>query len=137
MVFVAGMVPTIIAWIVDRDPEKHAPMTVGAMNFCGILPFILDLWKHQHTIPAASKTLADPLTWLIMLGSAAIGWIIYFIVPPMVVSFELTRSQRRVESLKTKKKELTDEWGVEVGMDDETLIKHQQAKNDARLETQR
>lgn len=137
LLLVAGMVPTVIAWIVDRDPEKYAPMTVGALNFCGILPFLLDLWKHQHTVLAATRTLADPLTWMIMLGAAGVGWVIYYSVPPMVVSFELARSQRRIEAQNTRKKDLVEEWGVEVTMDDETLIKHQQARNDARAEAAR
>ena len=117
-----GMIPSLVAYIIDRDPEKTAPMTVAPLNMCGILPFIMELWKHDHTIQAAIGKIADPLTWLVMYGAAGIGWALYFLVPPIVTNIEVMRAQGRIESLNGRKKDLIEEWGPDVALSDEDLV---------------
>ncbi|PGH56087.1 hypothetical protein CRT60_13980 [Azospirillum palustre] len=117
ILFGIGMIPTIVAYVVDRDPDKSAPITVGGLNFCGCMPFAIDLWKHQHTIGAAAKIFADPLAWLVMYSAAAVGWGIYYGIPPMVAGMEVTRAEKRVEVLKQKKVALVQEWGPDVAGD--------------------
>lgn len=117
ILFGIGMIPTIVAYVVDRDPDKSAPITVGGLNFCGCMPFAIDLWKHQHTIGAAAKVFADPLAWLVMYSAAAVGWGIYYGIPPLVAGMEVTRAEKRVEVLKQKKVALVQEWGPDVAGD--------------------
>lgn len=117
ILFGIGMIPTIVAYVVDRDPDKSAPITVGGLNFCGCMPFAIDLWKHQHTIGAAAKIFADPLAWLVIYSAAAVGWGIYYGIPPMVAGMEVTRAEKRVEVLKQKKVALVQEWGPDVAGD--------------------
>jgi hypothetical protein len=117
ILFGIGMIPTIVAYVIDRDPDKSAPITVGGLNFCGCMPFAIDLWKHQHTIGAAAKVFADPLSWLVMYSAAAVGWGIYYGIPPMVAGMEVTRAEKRVEVLKQKKVALVQEWGPDVAGD--------------------
>lgn len=117
ILFGVGMIPTIVAYITDRDPEKSAPITVGGLNFCGCMPFAIDLWKHNHTITAAGKIFADPVAWLIMYGAAAIGWALYYGIPPAVANFEVMRAEKRVDALKQVKVGLVQEWGPDVAGD--------------------
>lgn len=117
IVFGIGMVPTMVAYMVDRDPEKSAPITVGGLNFCGCMPYAIDLWKHGHNLTAAMKVFADPLSWLIMYGAAAVGWAFYYGIPPAVASAEVMRAEKRVEVLKQAKVALVQEWGPEVAGD--------------------
>jgi len=117
ILFGIGMIPTIVAYVVDRDPDKSAPITVGGLNFCGCMPFAIDLWKHQHTIGAAAKIFADPLAWMVMYSAAAVGWGIYYGIPPMVAGMEVSRAEKRVEVLKQKKVALVQEWGPDVAGD--------------------
>lgn len=117
IVFGVGMIPTIVAFVVDRDPEKPAPITVGGLNFCGCMPYAIDLWKHGHTIGAAAKVFADPLAWLVMYGAAAIGWAFYYGIPPMVANAEVMRAEKRIEVLRKKKVALVQEWGPQVAGD--------------------
>ncbi len=123
---IVGMVPSFVAYIIDRDPAKSAGMTVTPINICGILPFTMDMWKHQHTMSAALHLLGDPITVLVMYGAAAVGWALYFIIPPIVSNFEVLRAQSRIETLIAKKAELIEEWGPDVGISDEEL--HQKLK---------
>jgi hypothetical protein len=129
LLFAVGMIPSLVAYVVDRDPDKTAPMTVAPLNLCGILPFTMDMWKHQHTMQVATHALGDPLTWLVMYGAAAIGWALYFLVPPIVTNFEVMRAQARIDNLNGKKKDLADEWGGDVALTDEALVeKHKAAQ---------
>ena len=122
LLIAVGMVPSLVAYIIDRDPEKSAPMTVAPLNMCGILPFMMELWKHDHTMQAAITKIADPLTWLVMYGAAGVGWALYFLVPPIVTNIEVMRAQGRIESLNGRKKDLIEEWGPDVALSDEDLV---------------
>ena len=117
ILFGIGMIPTMVAYAIDRDPEKSAPITVGGLNFCGCMPYAIALWKHSHTVAAAGKIFTDPLVWLVMYGSAAVGWALYFGIPPMVANFEVMRAEKRIGALKDVKVGLVQEWGPEVAGD--------------------
>lgn len=117
VLFIIGMIPTAVAFVIDRDPEKPAPITVGALNFCGCLPFAIDLWMRGNTLAALGKMLTNPVSWLIMYGAAAVGWAFYFGIPPMVASAEVMRAEKRVAELRQKKAELVGSWGPEVAGD--------------------
>ncbi len=114
ILFGVGMIPTMVAYVVDRDPEKSAPITVGGLNFCGCMPFAIDLWKHHHTIAAVGKIFSDPVAWLVMYGAAAIGWALYYGIPPVIANLEVSRAEKRVDGLKQKKVALVQEWGPDV-----------------------
>ncbi|MEI7607084.1 MAG: hypothetical protein WCJ64_06850 [Rhodospirillaceae bacterium] len=129
--FAVGMIPSFVAYIIDRDPDKTAPMTVAPLNICGVLPFTMEMWKHDHTMQAATHFLGDPLTWLVMYGASAIGWALYFLVPPIVTNFEVMRAEARIDSLNGKKKDLVEEWGGDVALTDEALVEKHKATTQA------
>jgi hypothetical protein len=112
-----GMIPTIVAYMVDRDPDKSAPITVGGLNFCGCMPFAIELWKHSHDLMSALKIFSDPVAWLVMYGAAAVGWALYYGIPPAVANAEIMRAEKRVEALKQTKVALVQEWGPDVAGD--------------------
>lgn len=117
ILFGLGMIPTMVAYMVDRDPEKPAPITVGGLNFCGCLYFAINLWKSGGGVNAALKVFSDPLAWLVMYGAAAVGWAFYYGIPPAVANTEVMRSERRIDVLKQHKVALVQEWGPDVAGD--------------------
>ena len=110
LVIFAGMMPTAIAYVTDRDPQKHQALTVGGLNFCGVAPFIIALWQKGNTMDAALALLAHPVAWLVMLGGAGLGWMIYFSVPPAVAAVVVRVNQARAAGLEERKKKLADSW---------------------------
>jgi len=116
IVFIFGMVPSMAAYVVDRTKEKYATFCVASMNFCGVFPYLLDLWFNTHTIYAATNILADVFALVIMLGAAASGWIIYTTVPPVISSFLSVIAQQRVNALRSEQKKLIEEWGQAVAV---------------------
>lgn len=112
-----GLVPTMVALIVDRAPEKYAALTVGSLNLAGVLPALLELWISGHTVAVALDIIGAPMTWLIAYSAAAVGWLIYFSLPPLFASFMALRYQGEIKAMKARQVELIQEWGPEVAGD--------------------
>lgn len=124
VVFCLGMVPTVVAYVADRSPDKTAPVTVGAMNICGVLPFAIEFVDRSQGLDRLGEVLGTPATWLVMYGAAGIGWALYFAIPTLVSNFEVMRGQGRIDSLERKNRRLEEEWGGAVattGGEDEGL----------------
>ena len=109
-----GLLPTLVAFIVDRSKGKAATFCVGGMNFCGLLPWLLELWTKSHTISAAMGILTNVFALLVIFGSAAIGWAFFMTIPQIVVSILTVTSQHKVANLREEQKSMIEEWGPEV-----------------------
>ena len=119
MVLLVGMIPTFIAYATDRRREKYKTLSVGCLNFLGVFPLLVTLWTEDHSFDKGFSLLADPFSWLMVLGTASIGWSIFLIAPAVVAMFLSMRIELSVERLKKRQSKLIEEWGVGVsGADD-------------------
>ncbi|HEY9163702.1 MAG TPA: acyl-CoA synthetase [Magnetovibrio sp.] len=109
-----GMLPTLVAYIIDRSEQKSATFCVGSINFIGVFPYIMDLWVKNNGIDAALNDVTDLFAMLIMYSSAAFGWLLFMAMPTVVASFVTVIQQRKVAQLRAQQKELIEEWGAEV-----------------------
>ncbi|MEE8270557.1 MAG: hypothetical protein V3R98_02330 [Alphaproteobacteria bacterium] len=114
----AGLVPTLVALIVDRTAERHAVIAVGTLNFAGVAPSVIALWRDGHTMDAALRLLIDPLSMLVMLGAAAIGWVLYLGVPSVLAVFLTHRNEAEIRRMVARREDLVAEWGPEVAAKD-------------------
>ena len=111
MVVGLGMLPTVVAGIVDRSEQKYATCCVGGMNFSGVFPYLLDLWTGFHTFEAASDILTDVFALVVMYGTAGFGWMVFIGVPPVIATFLTVLAQRRVSQLRASQRNVVEEWG--------------------------
>jgi hypothetical protein len=114
IVFSVCMIPTLVAAIVDNEQRKTAWMTVGSMNFAGTIPGFFNLWDMGHTVPAAFQLIAQPMTIMLSFGGAAVGWMIYYNVTPIVALIILKKNEGRLQEIEQRQKELVKKWGGEV-----------------------
>jgi len=114
IILILGMLPTVVAGMTDRDPNRYAALTVGPMNLCGVLPHILELWQGGHSLEVALNQISSPFVWGFMLGAAGVGWFIYYAVPPMVAGVIQLRAEGRLNAVTKDQKKLVEEWGPEV-----------------------
>jgi len=114
ILFLVSMAPTLVTYVMDRRSEKYAAFSVGCMNFCGTLPYALDLWLNDHSIDHTGFILSDPLAWIVMYGAAAVGWGIHMAAPRMISVVLRFHTERRIEKLKEYQRELVEEWGKEI-----------------------
>lgn len=122
IVLLVGMLPTIVAYFMDRQQPKLAPITVGAINICGVLPFLIALWSKNHSIVGAMKIIGDPVAWLVMYAAAGAGWGIYYGVPPAVANVQILRAEMRRDALRKEHVELVAEWGPDVAGEDHDIM---------------
>lgn len=112
-----GLLPAIVAAIVDRTEEKSSTFCVGGLNFCGLFPYLLQLWLEDNSMSQATDLLTDPFVLAVIYGGAAMGWMLYLSLPPVIASFIQVMSQRRLTQLRAIQKEIIAEWGDEIIMD--------------------
>jgi len=112
-----GMLPAIVAGIIDRTEEKSATFCVGGLNFCGLFPYLLELWIQDNSLSEATGLLTDVFVLAVIYGGACMGWLLYLSLPPVIASFIQVMSQRRLQQLRSTQKELIKEWGDEIIMD--------------------
>ena len=121
MVIVFALLPTFVAFIVDRTPEKNAVFCVGSLNLCGVLPYLIDLWTGDNSMDGAILILTDVFSLVVMYGAAAFGWMIFQSLPPIVATFITVLAQSRLSSLRSAQRKLIEEWGSVVAKPQEVL----------------
>lgn len=112
-----GLLPAMVALIIDRTEEKSATFCVGGLNFCGVFPYIFELWIGDNSLEQASQMLTDVFVLAVMYGGACMGWMLYLSLPPVISSFIQVMSQRRLQQLRKTQRDIVEEWGEEVIMD--------------------
>ncbi len=111
IILIIGLIPTFVAAFTDQTKERTAMVTVGAMNFVGVLPALIKLWQDGHFVENALYLISQPLILLFMYGGAAAGAIIYFNTPPLVARFLKKKYANRLARIEKRQKELVAHWG--------------------------
>ena len=122
IILTVGLLPTGVAFIIDRSEQKSGTFCVGGMNLSGVLPFIIKLWADNHTLIVAIEIVSDVFSLLIMYAAAGFGWMMFLTVPPVIASFLSVISQTRVKVLRASQKKILDEWGPEIATNSEINI---------------
>lgn len=108
------MIPTFVALLIDRSPQRSIGMTVGLVNFAGVVPAWLDLWETGHTLKKAIAISTDPKALLLAYAAAAVGWVIYTNITPFVALIVVRKTEKRVKDIDQRQKALIKRWGQEV-----------------------
>jgi|TARA_R110002072_G_scaffold22507_13_gene78997 hypothetical protein len=114
MILFVSMLPTLVAYVVDRHRDKYLASTVGFINFCGTVPAIAQLWLTGHNLTNAQKILGDVYLWFVAYGAAGFGWLIYLMMPALVGSYYAVYSRSRLTTLAKQKEELLEFWGEDL-----------------------
>ena len=113
LIFALGMLPSLVAFFIDRTDHKYAVYCVSGLNFCGTLPFLLKL-TADHSLSAAMEIMGDVFTIAIIFAAAGFGWMLFLSIPPVITAFLTVITEARVKSLKTIQQRIVDEWGGSV-----------------------
>ena len=115
LLLVIGMAPTLVALGFDRGETRCAGRSVGMLNFCGVAPYVGQLWIGDHSLDGLGAILLDVNAWLFMYGSAGLGWLLCYSMPSAVAMYLTVRDGRRAQQLRSRQKDLVKEWGSAVG----------------------
>lgn len=109
-----GMLPTPMAFLVDRTPRKSKVVTVGALNLAGCSPFLFELWTSGNSFARSVDIVIDPKAIIVMYAAALIGYVINWAVSGVVAAIVSQRAQARLKYIDKRKKDLVERWGREV-----------------------
>lgn len=113
-----GMIPALVALIVDRTRGKYGAICVAALNFAGLSPYLLKLWVKSQSLESAATIISDVFALLVIYGAAGAGWIIYMTVPSSIASVFQVLSQHRVVALRDQQRKILEEWGESIARPD-------------------
>jgi len=114
ILFGIGMLPTVVAYVIDRTGEKYQTITVGLLNVCGILPGLVRLWSDGQTYTSAIRIASDPFSLVIAYGAAAAGWSIYLALPLILAHYYAATTESRLRTLRRRQATLVEAWGDEI-----------------------
>lgn len=109
-----ALVPTGVAFLLERRKGYYGGLTVGAMNLAGAAPFLSDLWFDGHTIANAVSIVTNVFAWMSFYGAAVFGWAIYSTTPSVIGTFMAMTAGRRIATMREQQKDLVQKWGPEV-----------------------
>ncbi len=113
LVLAVGLLPTLVALLVDLHPRKYAAWSVGFLNSAGLMPYLGDLWLNNNTIEGAMGVVTDAVAWLVIYAAAAAGWMVYKGMPVVGGMILEIKAQGEIRRLKAERQKLIDEWGRE------------------------
>ncbi len=114
LILAIGMVPTFVCLIVDKSKGRVKTFTVGALNFAGCLPFLLEIWKRGASLEMALNYILQPRTIVVMYFAAAMGYMIDWAMTGIVSSVMVQRGKARLKEIEKQKAALVERWGEEV-----------------------
>ena len=114
IILVVGMIPTIVAYIIDLTPGRYAARCVAGLNIAGVVPFLNRLWGSTNDMAAAVNIVTDVYAWLAFYAASGVGWLLFSSLPGIVASFKTYSARRHANALRGRLEELKEEWGDEV-----------------------
>jgi len=114
IVLAVALVPTGVAFIMERGKGYYGGLTVGAMNLAGTSPYLADLWSQGHTVSVALGIITNVFAWMMFYGAALFGWAIYSTMPAAVSAFMTMTSSQRITAMRGQQRELVQKWGPDV-----------------------
>lgn len=114
IVLSVALLPTGVAFLLERKKGIYGGLTVGALNLAGAAPFLGDLWFDGHTVEAALDIITHVFAWMSFYGAAVFGWAIYSTTPSLIGTFMAMTAGRRITDLREQQRELVQKWGPDV-----------------------
>lgn len=114
LVLIIGMLPTVVAALVDQTKGRMKTITIGLMNFAGCSPFLVEIWQRGSGFDVAFDIMTQPQAIVVMFFSAAMGYLIDWAMTGIVSSIMVQRGRARLKDIDMHQNTLKERWGAEV-----------------------
>jgi len=113
-VIAIGMMPSIVANLIEHRKRRLASKTVTALNIAGILPLVFSLARSSDPNFTAQGAFNDPYIWLMIYGFAGFGWLVVSIVPQIAFLILTVKADFTIRKLQALQQQLVEEWGEKI-----------------------
>ena len=114
VLLIVGMLPTIVSIFIDRSKKNSSSITIGALNFTGCVPFLLQLWSQGQAFETTISIITEPMSIVIMYAAAAIGYLLDWAMTGLVAGVVYKNGVARRAAIKKRKDDLVLRWGGDV-----------------------
>ncbi|USG62718.1 hypothetical protein NBZ79_06975 [Sneathiella marina] len=114
MVLLSGMIPSIVAALLNTKRGSGSLPAMIALNLAGVIPVLGILWQRGGNFHQAFLLLADVYMWLAMFGGAGIAMFLTWSVPVCVYAIYDVQAKSSIRKLLKQRRKLVDEWGNQV-----------------------
>lgn len=111
LLFAIGIVPAMVAMVVDREPGRNATIAVAATNVAGVAPFVVELMINGPTMARAMNMVTDVFVVAVMYGTAGIGWLLVLGMPRIAAVYLSVTNEAKVQIMRREQRRLVEEWG--------------------------
>jgi len=111
----ASLMPSAIAWFLDRTPTMVLTRTVLPLNLSCVIPFSLQIYYADSESQQLNATMDDMWSWITVYSASGFGYLLYYLLPKIIAIYISLRTEKKRRDLQEKQEELREEWGVEVG----------------------
>ncbi len=108
-----GLLPSLIAMIIDPEKDGCIWKMVTLFNSIGILPYLIKISKSSGSA-FVLEIIINPQTWMVIFTAASIGWILYWIFPQIAVLIKDLKINAKIAKLEKELDDLAKEWGEEI-----------------------
>ena len=108
VVLFIGLLPSLTVVVTDTK-NLNKITTIGCFNIAGIMIRLNDIFV-QFTSGIAFSVIDNIFNIIIMLGSAALGVLLYYAVPDLFVFIFKNSAQHRLKVLNSKLEKLSENW---------------------------
>jgi hypothetical protein len=106
------MAPSVIAAFIDRQYQSHLSSTICTFNLIGVLPYLSKFWNSPQIDVAARNISTDISSWVVIFGSALLGQILFWFLPPIIAKLYILKCRVEASLLKSTKDKLCSEWNI-------------------------
>lgn len=112
VVLFVGLLPTITLMIIDPK-NINKIIVVGCFNLAGVFVYVFNIMQN-YTVNNALYIFSNIFNLILMLGSAAVGLLLYYEIPLIFVYLARISNQRRIASIDNRIEKLQKTWGREI-----------------------
>ncbi|MFN7901864.1 MAG: hypothetical protein ACK5O1_03395 [Holosporales bacterium] len=113
-----GMLPGLVAWSWDKNPNKRIALSVIIMNAAGIAPTLIRVLPLGWSLAAGFEILNDAREWLGILSAAGVGWGIIIVTPQIIRTILIWHHQSGIKYNVGLQKKLIESWGEKISVSD-------------------
>lgn len=111
LIMLVVFIPTLVAALLDKSPNHALSFCVGMCNLAAAVPCFFNLFSTQFSVMSVYRAIHDPLTLLMILCGAGLGWGIYIGVPTITISYYRSHDKSYLQKLLNRHKTIQDHWG--------------------------
>ncbi len=116
-----AILPSIVAYFIDRDEFKSAFRVVLLCNLCALMPNVLPMLSAAVRMQPYDviALMSDPIVWLVVYSGAAAGWSLIFLCNYIGRFLVILYCEYQIGRLLRFQKKLVEEWGERVKQEQE------------------